>query len=372
MMERIEKMGYSEVTALTMIFLGAKVFLGYPRYMAQVGATAGWLVALFSGLLAIGFWLVIARLLARFPGQSLLAISEELLGSYLGMGVNLLFLAYLIIGSSILLRLYSEVLILTTLPEAPISSLIFLFIIPVLYVAYLGIEAIGRSNFITMPFIVIGILLVFLALFPYYTLGGIFPFLGKGLPDLFLYSLLTTTSYDEILILAILVPYFSFDSQALKRVGVFSLAAVIVIFTLSTLFYLMVIPYPGATESLTPFYQMTRSIVLGRYVQRVESIFVLFWALTAFFRLATGVFLGAVMMKKILHIPYYRPLLPAVAILYMSLSLTLPRLMDLVELERVRILYGWTVAFIIPCGLFFLALVRGKGGKNNEKIKDHS
>jgi len=362
------KLGHSEAIAVTMIFLGSKAFLGYPRMMAQMGATAGWIIILLSSIFSIAFWLIISSLLERFPGKSILEINEVVLGKYLGFGLNIIALLYIIFSSSLLLRLFSEAVILTALPHVPISALNFLFLIPMFVAAYLGLEAISRSAYISLPFIMAGTFAVLVFLYPFWDITELYPVLGAGAWPLLKYGFLNTSAFGEVLILAILAPFFSFGPERLRYAGITSIVIVAVSLILITVVYLMVIPMPGATENLVPFYQLSRTIYLGRYYQRLESVFILFWTFTAFLRLAIGYITAALITREIFKIPYYRPLLPALAVIILSLALTPEDVMKTVELEKqLRLFYGWIITFFLPSSVGAAAYLLKKGDRRGKK-----
>lgn len=365
-MDRIVKFGFSEALSIVIIFLGSKVFLGYPRYIARAGLTAGWLVVLVSFFVALGFWLMISGLLARFPGKSLMEINNYLLGPLFGLGLNLILLLYAVVANSLVLREFSESVILTALPDAPISSLTVLFTLPVLLVAYLGIEAITRSSFISLPFIIFGSFSALVLLYPFWDFNQLLPIFGSGPLKIIQAGFLASSAFTEVLILAIFVHYFSFDNKTLKKVGIIAIGVTAFSFIFMTAVYLMVIPVPAATELLVPFYQMARSIFLGRFFQRVEAIYTIFWTFSAFMRTTIGLTVTAVIIKETLNLPYYRPVLPAIIMLFLSLSLSPESVMQALEFEKINSMTSW-VLLAIPAGLLFLALVKGKEGNNAKK-----
>ena len=362
------KLGASEATAMVMVMMGAKVFLGYPRMVAEWGATAGWLIILLSCLTSIGFWLVISLLLARFPGKSLLEINELVLGGFLGMGLNIIILLFVLFGSSILLRQFADTVILTALPGTPISALAFLFLVTMFIAAYLGLEAISRSAFVALPFLLASAVAVLIPLYPFWDLKELYPILGTGAWPVLKYGFLSASAFGEVLILAILVPYFSFGPDKIKLVGIGAIAITAFFFILITVVSMMVMPMPGALENMAPFFQLSRSIYLGRYYQRLEAFFILFWTFSAFMRLSIGYMIVALIIKETLKLPYYRPLLPVLAVVILSVALTMPDALSTIALEKeFRLLYGWVIAFLMPCGVWGAAYLLKKEKKNGEK-----
>lgn len=363
--EPVIKLGRSEATAVALIFIGSKAFLGYPRFIAENGLNAAWLIAFIGGLVSIGFWLIIASLLARFPGKSLLEINEIVLGPLLGLGINMLGLGYIIVSSSLLLRQFADAAIITALPGVPLGALSFLFLLTVVIAAYFGLEPISRNSFIALPFILAGVTGVLLSLYSYWDMKQLFPLLGSGLAPVLLHGFINSTAFGEVIILAILAPYFSFGPQTLKNIGLFSIGLVCMYFTAIAIIYLMVIPTPATVENLAPIYQLSRAIYLGRYYQRFESFFVLFWTYSAFLRLSIGFILVALIAKISLKLPYYRPLLPALSVLFISIALTPAGLADAAEFERYRYRFGGIITLVIPAGVWLIALLRRKGEKSD-------
>ena len=359
-----ELVGYSEATAFIIIAIGTKAFLGYPRIVTDWGLTAGWLVVLLSGLLSILFWLMIVGVLERFPGKPLTEITEITFGPVLGLGINLFIFFYSIFGTSNILRLFSEAAILTVLTETPVSILALLFILAAWIAVYYGIEAIFRSAYFSFPFLAIGVVIVLLVLYPYYNFKMLLPLAGPGVWPVIKSSFWGTSAFGEVMILAYLVPYFSFKTQKLKKAGVFSISFVMTFFIVIIGVYLMVLPVPTSSETLVPFYQLSRSIFLGHYFQRVEAFFVIFWTFTAFLSIAAGILVGAIILQDTFKLPYYRPLLPALCLLTFSLAFTPHNLMEAVKLEgEIRMIYGWLLIFVIPLLIWVVALLWRKGEK---------
>ena len=362
--------GHWEVAAFIIILIGAKAFLGYPRLVMDWGLTAGWLIVLLSGLLSIVFWLLIVSILACFPGKPLTEITELTFGSFLGLGINMLVFLYLLFSTSNVLRLFSEVSTLTVLTETPINILALLYLLAAWLAAYYGIEAIFRCAFISFPLLSIGVILVLLFLYPYFDLKMLLPLMGSGIRPVLLSSVWGTSAFGEVVLLAYLVRYFSFNTQRLKNVGIFSISYITLFFTAIVVIYQMVLPYPTSSEALVPFYQLSRSIFLGHYFQRVEAFFVIFWTFTAFLRISSGLLVGAIILQDMFKLPFYRPLLPALSLLIFTTAFIADNLIQVVKLEgEIRMIYGWIIAFVIPLfiGLGALILRKGEGKANDSQ-----
>ena len=354
--------GHAEVTALVIIMIGAKAFLGYPRIVTEIGLTAGWLIPLLSGFISLGFWLILSRLLARFPGKSLTEITELTFGPSLGLILNMLVFFYFLLGTGSLLRLFSEAVILTILTETPISAIAILFILTAWTAVYYGIEAISRSAYISFPFLVIGVAAVLLVLYPYYDFKQLLPVMGGGILPLLKQSFLGISSFGEVISLAYLVPYFSFDTAKLQRVGILSISFIAVFFIAIVIVYSMVLPFPTSTETLLPIYQLSRSIFLGHYFQRVEAVFVIFAAFAAFLRISIGLLITAIILRDTLKLPYIQPLFPVLCLLIFSFAFTPADMSQTVKIETLfSVVYGWIITFALPFLIWVITLIFRKG-----------
>ena len=356
------QIGHSEAIAFTILMLGTKNFLGYPRLVTEWGLTAGWLVVLLSGIASIILWLLITGLLARFPGKSLTEITKVAFGPILGSFVNISTFLYILIISGIYLRLFSEQSILTALPEMPAAIIALVYILASWLAAYYGVEAIFRCAYFSFSLIAIGVILVLLLLYPYYDLKMLLPLTGPGVLPVLKSSVMGITAFSEVVLLTFFVRFFPFNNQRLKKVGVFSICFIMFFFVTIVGVYQMVFPYPTGSEVLAPFYQLTRTIFLGHYLQRVEAVFVIFWAFTAFLRIAAGVMIGAVILQDTLKLSYYRPLLPVICLLVYTIAFTSNDQYEILKLEgEVRMVYGWLISFVLTLIILAFASILRKG-----------
>lgn len=363
MIERT-KIGASEIKILVLIFIGNKVFLGLPRKFIEAGATAGWMIPLISGLISLVLWLLIAQLLQRFPGQSITRINEKVAGKVFGTIINLLLMLYIIFITGIALREFSEAVLITALPETPISMVALLFTVVIFIVSYIGLEPIIRSAYIAFPLIFFGTIGIFLAIFPIVEFSYLYPLLGSGLNNILAFASPYSSSFGEVIILAILVPYFSFDNKKIKQIGTRCIVSVALFLSATTLIYQLILPYPGSIESFVPFFQIARSIDFGRFFQRLEAIFVLFWTFSAFIRMSVGMYITAYLYKEIFRIPLHRPLIPALSVLFYSVALTPNNIIESVQYESIRLMIGGIFTYGLPILVLVLAIIRGKEEPN--------
>lgn len=358
--------GFREAIALTIIFIATKVFFAFPAAMAAKGYSAGWAVPLIGGMVAIVGWLIMVRLMERFPEKSIVEVGEEVAGPIIGGVFYLGFFAFILGWVLFQLRQFSETTITAILPETPISIITAAVLLTALYASYLGIEAISRACHLVIPFVAGALALLLLGVLPYSRLEYLFPLAGPGVIKLVKEGLVTSSVFGEILILPLLFPCFR-KVKDFKKAGLISLIISIIVMSIVVLVFVTYTPYPASANITIPLYSMARLISVGRFVQRVESIFLFIWIFGALLKISLGLYILTVSTGRYLKLPVFRPLLFPMAILIFTLNFLIPDLPTTLELGNNYLTgLGWAPSLVLPLILYAIVLVRKKGGKRNE------
>lgn len=354
--------GWREATALIITFTAIKVLLAFPRMMAKHGLSAGWMIPVIAtalGLLGFG---LIAALMKRFPGKSIVEVSEEVAGKFLGITISLSFFGFFFYLTVVVLRQFAETVIATTLPLTPISVVTAVFLAAVVYGAYLGIETIARGNWLLFPFMLLGYVTILAGVLPYLNTDNFFPVLGTGPATIVKYGMLKSSLLGEVLVLAVICPVIR-EQKKFTRIGVMSILVAGVTMTAAVVVLIGVFSPQGARDGAAyPLFQLARLIIYGRFVQRIESIFIFVWIFAGLVEICVSLYASAVILARTLKLPVYRPLVFPLALLAYSLSFVPPDYVTATKLEtEVLRNYGWSIVFVLPGLLLLLARLRGKG-----------
>ncbi len=354
--------GLLQATILVFTVLTAKAILPFPGLAVRLGQTAGWLLMLMIGAVAAVLSLIIATLLERHPGRGLAAIAEEVAGPVGGILLNTLFLGWLLIELALVMRLFTEMFISAVLPNTPPSVVALLMIVIVIYAANGGLEPVSRANLILAPLIVVAFVATLLTSIKDLRLDWLFPLWGPGPAPLAWTAIRTASFSGEVFLLAIHA-YALREARLFRRAGLMGLGLSSVALAATVAVFVMAFGVEGAVGQPFPLFSLARLTYLGRFFQRSEALFVLFWALTAMIYLAVILHAAAVTAGAVLAVPYYRPLLYPVGLLAFALSLV-PRNF----LEAMVWIQTWRsadalVTFGVPALLLVLSLVRGRTGR---------
>lgn len=363
-MENTNQLGHREILTLLIIMMASKVFLSFPRNMALMGGSAGWLLVLLSGLLSLLGFSIIYALVRRFPNDNIFEMGRQVTGKVIGtvLGTGIFF--YFLINTALLVRQFAESFILVILPRTPISIITLTFMILLMYAALLGIETITRVAWFFGPYLLLALTVIIFSAVPT-KLEFLLPIMGKGLFPILENSVVSTSNFSEILFLAIIAPLIQ-KKQYIFRIGTWSIMIATLILTAMTAVVIVTFNYNSASHLIFPVFQLTRLINFGDFIQRVESIFVFLWFFTAGIEMS-GLFYGTVIsFSENFRIKNYRPLVFPIATLIFILSLIPRSMSEAVYLDDFMISKYFTAVWIgIPSIIWLVALLlKKKAGKN--------
>lgn len=354
------KIGETEAIVLLTTVMTGKIFITFPNTIVSYGGNVSWLIILLSGCLALILFSFILRFLSKFGGNSFPESAENIAGPYLGTIIVLAVLLPWLIDVAMTLRKFSEMMVIIALPETPISVMAITFITASSIAAYLGVNTIARAAYLSFPLSLGAVLFIIILTYPAWNLDWLFPLLGKGLDHVIKYGILRSSDYGELNLLYA-IPLI-FYSQQIKRIGYKSIVLTMLIFLIVIITYLLTFPAVVGEEPYLPLYMMARGVYLGRFLQRIEAVFVLFWVINGYLWISTGIYGFSRILCDLLRLPDYRPLILPTGILIFAISFIPANLPDVVLLSVYTYReYSFISAFGIPALLLMIAHLRRKG-----------
>jgi spore germination protein (amino acid permease) len=351
-----------EAIALVINAICARIFLNFPRTVAEDAGTAGWLETIYFSILAFLLFYLIARLYARFNREDMLDIGELAGGETGRIIIGLLFLGLILSAGALILREYAENMKVIFLTDSPLGFVMMFFAVAMVDACFLGLEAIVRFVAVAVPIITVGFLFIILMVAPYYDLTNLLPVLGNGLYGIFGKGFFRLSTYSPLIYL-FLIPPFLKDQKSFRRIGYTALGVSALLLLASSLAYSLVYSYPTSLESFLPFFQLARLINYGRFFQRLESVFVLTFAISAMQYLGVILFFAVHVFKKTFRLEYHRPLILPFAVIMFSLAFFPSNLMTAIDLEtKTYTVFAWGITFILPIIFLLLARLRAVAG----------
>lgn len=339
------KIGLREAIAVATMILVAKAFLPYFVFIIHKGMSATWLVVLLHFPIAIVGVLVLARLLERHPGKTFVEIGDDLVGPMISLFFPFIVVTYLVMLVGFELRQFSEFLRTAFLINTPISVVAMAFLLAMVAVAYMGIDITARLAWLLFIPFLLGMALLLGLTANLWETHGLYPVLGPGVKGL-LWTVVTTLGVgSEIVLLSIITPFLA--PGAVRAAGLLS-----VLISGSVVFFIMVValltfPFPIAREITLGIFEISRAINVGRFLIRLETLFLPLWMFAGLVSMTAGLYGAAAVTARALKMPYYRPFVFPLAVLAMAVSFLFPNLPTAME-TSFTLLITWSP---LPIGL---------------------
>ncbi|NOV03845.1 GerAB/ArcD/ProY family transporter [Paenibacillus planticolens] len=362
---RQHHIGVREASSIGILFIITKIFLPFPRSMAELGGTAAWIIVLISALLSpLSWWGIRGVISNGRKGSSLITATEEILGPYLGNLINLAYFFFFFLITFIVLREFSEILATDILPRTPLNVTMLSLLIPISFVAFYGIETIGRISWFFIGLVLASIVVLLLGgLYTHTEPNALAPFWGTGKSRVFQMGLVKSSLFSELLVLGYLMPKMRKETEW-ARTAWWCLTISSFVFLCVMIVSLYVFPYPTLSRINTPLFEISRIINFGRWIQRVEVLFLVVWLLCTVIKLAIGLYCSSSTLAQILRLPTHQPLIFPLSILAFSLSLTPKSEMTAIawDTELLR-KYGAIISICLPILTWIVGEVRNRRRK---------
>lgn len=186
-------------------------------------------------------------------------------------------------------------------PNTPTYIILSIFLLAALIANRMGLKAITNINLIIVPIGLISMLILFLSTSKNFVFERFFPILGYGLDSTFFSGLANMFAFGGIAFLYFINPILK-DYKKFKNISIVSIAISSVYLLLSVASMLLVFSYSSGSDQTIAIYSLTRTIEYGRFLQRVDAIFILIWILLALSYISIIVALNLSIFKKITNI----------------------------------------------------------------------
>lgn len=354
------KFGMAEAVVMLTMSSMARIFLSFPRLLVDLSGPAAWL----SGLAGLAFTLLQAAVfhyaLKPHPQKDILDVTRESLGKFAGTAANLIYALYFLTVVAGFVRGFSEALLVSALPRTPISVVSISYILMAILGSYIGLEAMARAARITYPFVIGGIGLLLLGLYPRWDYTNLFPLLGNGPVEVFITGGFFSGVVTEILLAAVIVRSFhNWGDFGLIAARAMLMGFGYIILLLAV--YILTVSYNSAQEFTLPFYSLSRLIYLGRFFQRVEAIFIVIWGFIAILKISLALFAAAYVLARVFRLPDHRPLTWPLAVIVFSASLIPPDLPSSIAADEYLRIWATLPTVIIPVVVLVAVRFRMRG-----------
>ena len=297
------KLRVLEAIFLVLTICLANVLLQVPSLLVSNTGSSTLLNISYITIIALLFFFIIYLFISKFPGLDIIDISEYLGGKFFKILVCIIYLSFLVISSSIMIRLFAESISLIYFSHLNIDIIVLVFVIASGILNYLGLKSICRLNMFTVPIMLFSMIFLFFSSINNYTYERVFPILGYGVQSTFVNGLSNIFSFGGIFLLFLIFPFLNKISE-FKKVGVFSIIIYSVFLLLGVSALLFSFPQVSNTNSPLSLYLLARQISLGEYIQSIDAFFLLIWIPFFLSYLSIIMNFSLLIFKKMTNIKY--------------------------------------------------------------------
>lgn len=362
---RQHHVGIREAASVGIIFVITKIFLPFPRSLAEVGGNAAWIIVLIAALFCpLSWWGIRGVIKHGKQGSTLITATEDIMGPILGSLFNLTYSIFFFMIAFIVLREFSEILATDILPRTPLHIIVVSLLVSVAVVAHSGIEALGRISWLFLGLIIMSIVILLIGgLYTHTEPNALAPLWGKGMSLVLTTGIVKSSLFSELLVLGFLLPRMRKEEEW-GQAAWWCMVVSSLTLLCTTLVCLFVFPYPTVSRINDPLFEISRIIIFGRWVQRVEIIFLVVWLLCTVIKLAVGLYCSASALSQMLRLPRYQPLIFPLAIMIYSFAILPDSEMSAVAWDRDFLrTYGSIFSIGLPITTWLVGILRRKWGQ---------
>lgn len=365
------------MTVCTIVGVG---IMTLPRTATEEAHQAGWIMTMLVGILAFLIMWMITKLGLRFPGQTFVEYSEEVLGTryvrFIGkMGAILISFIFIVVWLGLVVmgvREFAEVIEAAALPETPIEVIVGTMLITMMLFLLVELEVVGRFNDVMFVLLIIPLIIPV-------TIIGFIAFQGVSWTNIFPIFSVDFSSYVKDLpkhMLAyqgftIMLLFMAFTQKgantkaAIGGIAIPTFDYVLIIFASVAVF-----GYEELQELTWPVLELTKSTQLSFFVfDRIESAFLAMWIFAVFTTVGNLFYAACFAIAQMLPTPKENAARKWIALCLLPIMYWLimwpPNIFEVFRWST-YISYSGFVLIALIILLFVVAILRRKGERRSD------
>lgn len=336
----------------------AHLFHPIAYVMLPRGETAAWLATFLSGLVALILFLPTARFMSRHPGLDLVGLGRMAAGEpgaiLTGVAVALICLPQI----GLVIRQTVEMAVSSVYPHTPETFATVALTICFVAGAFGRVSDLVRLCQSFFPVTLIAVLVLVGGSFAWGRMRYLLPFWGPGpLPVLKSGGFLAAEFGLPLLCVLNAAPFLE-NSRQLALGSVVLLLGSTVLYAATAVVYLMTFPLPFGYSLTFGLHEMARLVIGGRFLERLEGIWLFVWFYATASYLAAVLQTAAVAWSRAFHLRGHRLALPALVSFSLIIAMMPPDQGRAIAWHETVMPYELAVGLGLPLLLTLMAIVR--------------
>lgn len=348
------------VCTISTFLLGSSMLLGANTQLGQ----DSWLGLLYAMIIAMPIILIYARIIKLYPEKDIYDILMILFGNIIGKLLIFIITFYAIHLGALVLRNFTDFLIITALPETPQIMLLSLMFFLMVYIAKSGIETLGKWSVVILPIVIVTVLLTILFSFDHMEISNLKPIMEHS------FFKFTTSAFNsfafpfgEIVLFLTLAGSIKKEDSP-YRVFYYGLFLGGVILLLANIRNLLILGAPMVEASYFPSYTAARTIDIGNFLTRIEGSISLNFIITGFTKVTTCLLAASHGIAKLFSIKSHNRMIVPAALLMITLGdIVYNNLMGTFAFNEIYAFYAAPFQILIPFIVWITAEVKSRKKK---------
>ncbi|MDP4146220.1 MAG: GerAB/ArcD/ProY family transporter [Bacillota bacterium] len=247
-----------------------------------------WIVILFALLIGLGFVWIYTEIQSKFPDKNYAEIIINILGSKLGIPLALLYVLDCLWHAARNVREFSELIILTTLPNAPLWLITFIFIGVSIYALLKGVEVLARASEIVTPLLLIAMITLYVLVYASGDVdfrklnpileNGIGPII-KTLPNVVMFP------FGEVFIF-LMYWHYANDKSAVRKITMKAILLSGILLCITLVMDISVLGAKYTSVTTIPLVETIRLVNIGDIIVNIDAIGIIIMFFGGFFKMS--------------------------------------------------------------------------------------
>lgn len=305
-----------------------------PAAMAKFVVQDGWISACLLIVAVVILCLIVVLYVRTFATRSLVQSLILTFGPWLGRLLSLYFLLWIFVSTCMFLRKFTFYVEDTLLPLTPPYILAALFILPVAYAVWHGIEVIGRLAVVFAPVSMIVTATLTILMSRHIDLRQITPVLADGWTPILRGATVPWRFGTELLLCLM---FLKDVKVGLRSMGINLIIVGLILTFFGVLVEILIVGVLGQqiTSSEYPILEAVRTIQLGDFLGRLDSFYTVGTVSLLVLKLTVYQYVLSLTIQELFQLSHYRPILFAVTfILWAGSMIFFPDLPSLDQFGR--------------------------------------
>ena len=308
-----------QVMFLLVFLYAGKLLFMFPALMSgRVGSSAWISTAIAVTVELIGMWGWLLWMKAT-GGEGFVLSARRSLGRVMGDAAVVFVIVTFVLLEAMNIRMFSSGAVIGLLPEYPVSVIITISIVSSMYAAWLGPETVGRTAGLLVIPSLLSIAVVILGMTQSFHFENVLPIWGLGFRTTLVEGILAGGAFAGGPMVGVVKSYIR-DPREFPRRAVLSVVVGGLALVLGTLSLEGIFPYPMLSRKIEPLGIAARSVSLGRFLQRLEAVFVFTWFFAANVQASFLSVLTLILISQLCGTKTYRPFVPSLATLTFGIA----------------------------------------------------